>query len=62
MIRQCMYDLRVFLTYYVVLLVFFGAMVNVLSGAPSPEYAKIPKVIATVIMLFRCSVGDHNMD
>lgn len=62
MIRQCMYDLRVFLTYYFILLVFFGSMNNVLSDCPSPEYSKLPKVVATIIMLTRSAVGEHNMD
>ena len=39
MIKQCMYDLRVFLTFYLILLVFFSSAMNVLSANPSPMHA-----------------------
>jgi len=62
MIRQCMYDLRVFLTFYLVLLIFFSSAVSVLSKNPSPEYERLPGQVAHLIMLTRFSVGDTSMD
>lgn len=41
MIRTCMYDLRIFLAYYLILLIFFSSTMTVLSGNPQAEYAKL---------------------
>ena len=53
-----MYDLRIFLTYYLILLCFFGIALNVLSDSDMDEYKKLPISIKHSITVLRMAIGN----
>lgn len=62
MIMRCIYDLRVFLFFFVTLLAFFGMTLNVLGPAPAAEYRHLHPQAAHLLNCLRISVGDFNFE
>ena len=60
MIMQCIADLRVFLTTFFMMMIFFGMMLSVLGPDPSLEYRIINKFLGNIMSSVRISLGDFN--
>lgn len=60
MILKCIYDLRVFMLFFVLMVVFFGMALNVLSLNPQQEYESLSQPIKGIFSALRISVGDFD--
>lgn len=60
MIIQTIFDLKVFLVFYSLLVLFFGAMVNVIGENPQPEYRKLNRYVAGVLSCLRITLQDFD--
>ena len=60
MIMTCMYDLKVFMLFFVILLVFLGNCLNVLNINPQDEYQDLNVMLRNIFNALRISVGDFD--
>ena len=60
MIMTCMYDLKVFMIFFIILVTFFGTMMNVLGPNPQIEYRKLSPFFAGILSCMRISLGDFD--
>jgi hypothetical protein len=62
MITNVVGDLRVFMTFYCVLIVSFSMVFNIISENDSPEYSKVGSVFGNIMTTMRLSLGDFKFD
>ena len=58
MIREVMYDLRVFLTFYVILILSCTMVLDVIGRTQAPEYSTIGPLFGNLFSMLRLSLGD----
>lgn len=62
MIISVIRDLSVFLTFYVILMVSFSMVFNIIAINESPEYSKVGSAVGNLLTTLRLSLGDFNFD
>lgn len=62
MIVNVVYDLRIFLTFYAILMVSFSMVFNIISNNKSAEYAKVGSIMGNLLTTMRLSLGDFQFD
>ena len=62
MIRNCIYEMRHFMVYYVCLVLFMGTAFNVFSKHPSAHFNKLPYFMGNILTAMRITIGDGNFD
>lgn len=60
MIMTCMYDLKVFMLFFVILLIFLGNCLNVLNINPQDEYQDLNVMLRNIFSALRISTGDFD--
>jgi len=60
MIMTCIADLRVFMAFFMVVLIFFAACFNTLGSNPQPEYRKLNPFVRNVLHCLRVSTGESH--
>jgi hypothetical protein len=62
MIMSVVYDLRVFLTFYFLLILYFSMIFNIISQNSDEEYRGVGSVIGNFLATVRLSLGDFGFD
>jgi len=62
MILSCLFDLRIFMSVFFVMLTFFGACFNVLGKNPQVEMKSLNPFLRNVINCLRIAFGDNEYD
>ena len=55
-------DIRVFMLFFIVMLVFFSMVFNVISRNPAPEYREISYFWANLLNVLRLAMGDFQFN
>ena len=62
MIISVIRDLTVFLTFYLILMVSFSMVFNIISQNNSDEYSKVGSAVGNILTTMRLSLGDFQFD
>lgn len=63
MIVSVVYDLRIFLTFYIILMVSFSMVFNVISSTnEADEYREVGPIMGNLLTTVRLSLGDFTFD
>lgn len=62
MITNVVYDLRVFLTFYGILMLSFSMVFNIIGRNESDEYKVVGSVMGNLLYTIRLSLGDFDFD
>lgn len=60
MLREVTYDLRVFMSFFVILIISLSAVFDVIKLNDSPEYLRISPFVGNIIATLRLSLGDFD--
>jgi hypothetical protein len=60
MIVRVVYDLRVFLLFYAILMVMFSSIFNIVSANPADIYRNLNPFFANIMTTIRLSLGDFD--
>jgi len=60
MVISVVFDLRYFISFFVILITFFSMLFNVVARNESPEYSKLTWYIGNWLAVFRLSLGDFD--
>ena len=59
MIMTCIFDLKVFIAVFIIVLFFFGMCVNIFGPNPQQEYSQLNVFVRNVVYCMRVSMGEN---
>jgi hypothetical protein len=60
MILQVVVDLKIFILFFIILIMMFSMIFNVIAPPKKPEYAKVGEVAGNLLATLRLSLGDFD--
>jgi hypothetical protein len=60
MIMTCIYDLRIFMSFFFIMVMMLSTIMSVISSNPASEYRNLSKDSANFLTMFRISLGDFD--
>ena len=62
MIMTCIFDLKVFIMVFIIVLSFFGACLNIFGPNPQKEFEQLNLFVRNIVYCMRVSMGESQYD